>query len=301
MADRPLRGKRDIMRFWKLGILLVAALSFAHPSWAQSEKRVALIIGNDSYSGLKPLDNAVNDARAMDRMLKSLGWETILKTNASRHELNNAIDGFGGKLSSGAVGLFYYAGHGVESHGQNYLIPVDAVLESEADLRTDALGVDVVMTAMRAANNPMNIVILDACRDNPLKARSGSRGLAVVQAPSGSSSMFVAYAAAPGEKAEDGDKGGNGVFTGELVKALAEPGLKIEDVFKHAVAGVKARTGGRQVPWTQASLSGDFYFRPQAAVASVAAPAVAVAPAPNGGDKESLFWQSIKESKDPAD
>ncbi|MBI5163867.1 MAG: SUMF1/EgtB/PvdO family nonheme iron enzyme [Magnetospirillum sp.] len=277
-------------------VLVLAVLATAGSlAEAAEERRVALIVGNDAYRAMKPLDNAVNDARAIERELKALGWETTLKTNAGRRDLHAAIDAFGGKLSSGAVGLFYYAGHGIEARGQNFLVPVDATVETESDLRSDAVEAAEVIATMKAADNPMNIVILDACRDNPLKARSGSRGLAVIPVAGGSAGMFVAYAAAPGEKADDGAKGGNGVFTAELVKALQVPGLTIEQVFKRSVAGVKDRTGGRQVPWTQASLSGDFYFRPGAAKAEVPVTSG------GGGDKEALFWSTIKDSKDGAD
>jgi uncharacterized protein YgiM (DUF1202 family) len=274
-----------------LGIALVL---LACPAQANTERRVALIIGNDAYKGLKRLDNGVNDARAMERELKSIGFETLLKVNANRKEMHGAISEFGNKLAAGSVGLFYYAGHGIQSGDKNFLVPVDAVLESEDDLVVDAIDVGRVMHAMEAARNKLNIVVLDACRDNPLPkgGRSGSRGLAVVQAPTGT---FVAYATGPGKIAQDGDRGGNGVYTGELVKALREPGLKIEDVFKRAGNGVMEKTGGKQVPWTQASVQGDFYFRPP--VAGVMTPSTGGA----GVDKETVFWQSIQNSKQASD
>jgi uncharacterized caspase-like protein len=273
---------------WVVALLTVLNIS---PASAVEERRVALIIGNDSYKSLKRLDNGANDARAMAAELKAAGFETVLKTNAGRKEMHAAIGEFGGKLASGSVGLFYYAGHGIQSADKNFLIPVDADLQSEDDLDADAIDAGKVMRAMEAARNRLNIVILDACRDNPLPkgGRSGSRGLAVIPAPTGT---FVAYATGPGKKAEDGDRGGNGVYTGELIKALRQPGLKIEEVFKKAANGVMEKTGGKQVPWTQASLQGDFYFRPQAAT-----PAPAPAPAPAGGaDMDALFWSSVKDS-----
>ena len=277
---------------WVYLLVLAVGLAFtsAPAHAAPDDKRVALIIGNDAYKGLKRLDNGVNDARAMAAELKALGFETIVKTNAGRKDMHNAIGEFGGKLASGSVGLFYYAGHGIQSGDRNFLIPVDADLQSEDDLDADAIDVGKVMRAMEAARNKLNIVVLDACRDNPLPkgGRSGTRGLAVVQAPTGT---LVAYATGPGKVAQDGDKGGNGVYTGELLKALREPGLKIEDVFKKAGAGVAEKTGGKQVPWMQASISGDFYLRPGAAVAA--------AQSSGGTDKETVFWQSIQGNTDP--
>jgi formylglycine-generating enzyme required for sulfatase activity len=285
---------QNSMRRVLAAALMTLAVSVVGPAHADTERRVALIIGNDSYRSMKTLDNAVNDARAMDRELKAAGFETTLRTNASRKEINGAINEFADRLASGAVGLFYYAGHGIESKGQNFLVPVEAELTTERDLEDNAVDAGKVLRAMKDSGNKLNIVILDACRDNPLKSRSGSRGLAVI--PSGGAGLFVAYAAGPGEKAEDGAKGGNGIFTGELVKALREPGLKIEDVFKKVSAGVQERTGGRQVPYMTASIKGDFYFRP----GSAAAPVVRN-DGSGGGTNEGLFWQSIKDSRDASD
>jgi formylglycine-generating enzyme required for sulfatase activity len=273
-------------------VALLTVLNIS-PASAVEERRVALIIGNDSYKSLKRLDNGANDARAMAAELKAAGFETVLKTNAGRKEMHAAIGEFGGKLASGSVGLFYYAGHGIQSGERNFLVPVDADLQGEDDLDADAIDIGKVMKTMEAARNRLNIVILDACRDNPLPkgGRSGTRGLAVIPAPTGT---FVAYATGPGKIAQDGDRGGNGVYTGELVKALRQPGLKIEEVFKKAANGVMEKTGGKQVPWTQASLQGDFYFRPQGTVAP---------PAATGGnaDRDALFWSSIKDSRKAGD
>lgn len=157
---------------------------------------------------------------------------------------------------------------------------------------------------MAEAHNRLNIVILDACRNNPLpKGRSLSRGLARMDAPSGT---FIAYAAGPGQTAEDGSAGGNGVFTGELVKAIVLPGLPIEQVFKKAAAGVRSQTGDRQVPWTEASLQGDFFFHPAGtssviAAAPAAAPASPAAAATDAGAFELAFWNSVKDAKSPAE
>jgi hypothetical protein len=260
---------------------------------ASAETRIALIIGNSDYAdaALK-LANPVNDAVAMQRALKDAGFVTLVKLNASRKDFYNSVDDFAARIGRDphAVGLFYYAGHGVQADGTNYLIPVDARIESDADLEADAFDAGRVLRAMRQAQNDMNIVILDACRDNPLpRTRGAERGLTRMDAPNGT---FIAYAAAPGQVAHDGGKGGNGIFTGELVKAMAEPGVPLEQMFKTVIAGVRADTHGGQQPWSEASIQGDFYFH--AAVARPPPPADPV-------QIELAFWESIKNSKDPSD
>jgi uncharacterized caspase-like protein len=226
-----------------------------------AETRIALIIGNSDYANANlKLSNPANDAAAMQRALKAAGFETIVRLNARRLDFYRAVDEFSARIGRDqhAVGLFYYAGHGVQAEGTNYLIPVDADIQSEADLDANAFDAGRVLRAMKTAQNEMNIVILDACRDNPLpKTRGIERGLARMDAPSGT---FIAYAAAPGQSAQDGTSGTNGVFTGELVKAMAETGVPLEQMFKKVIAGVKADTHGAQQPWSEASIQGDFYF-----------------------------------------
>ena len=292
------------MRWW---IFLLLMLSGSLPGATEgAERRVALIIGNDAYVKINALHNAGNDARRMEQALRAAGFETTLRVDAKRRTLYQVIDAFAAQIagSPDTVGLFYYAGHGIQANGNNYLIPVDADIESEADLEAEAVDAGKVLRAMAEAHNRLNIVILDACRNNPLpKGRSLSRGLARMDAPSGT---FIAYAAGPGQTAEDGSAGGNGVFTGELVKAIVLPGLPIEQVFKKAAAGVRSQTGDRQVPWTEASLQGDFFFHP-AGTSTVIAAAPAAAPAPpaavatDAGAFELAFWNSVKDAKSPAE
>ena len=280
-------------------IALLAALSTA--SAALAEKRIALIIGNGEYANKDlRLANPVNDANAMDQALKAAGFETILVPNAKRRDFYRAVDEFGARLARdpGSVGLFYYAGHGVQADGVNYLIPVDAEIEAQSDLDANAYDAGKVLKAMRQAQNQMNLVILDACRNNPLpKTRGIDRGLARMEAPSGT---FIAYAAAPGQEAHDGAKGTNGVFTGELVKAMAEPGMPLEQMFKKVIAGVKADTQGKQEPWTEASIQGEFYFHLKVGGDGAPAPAPAE-PAVDQKQIELAFWTSIQNSTDPAD
>jgi len=287
------------MRLAAMVVLAGLFAALAGPALAQ-EKRVALVIGNDAYKGLPKLNNAVADARAMDKKLKELGFETIVRTNVGRTDMGRAISEFGRKIGTPeTVGLVFYSGHGIQAFDRNWLIPVDANLESDDDLQTEAVDAQRILAAMDEARNPLNIVILDACRDNPLpkKGRSAARGLAVVSvAPRGS---VIAYSASPNQKADDGNPGTNGVYTAELLKALDEPGLTVEQVLKRANGGVQRATGGRQVPWFNASIQGDFYFRPGAPGA-----VVTPAPAPVGPDAatvELAFWDSVKNSTDVAD
>jgi Caspase domain/Bacterial Ig domain len=224
---------------------------------AGSEKRVALVIGNSQYKEA-PLRNPTNDARGMAAILRELGFEVTLGEDLSKREMGEAIRAFGQQLRGGNVGLFYFAGHGVQVNGINYLIPIGAQIEKELDVEFEAVHVDRVLAEMEAAENKMNIVILDACRGNPLarSSRSGTRGLAPVLAPSGT---LIAYATAPGSVAADGD-GRNGLYTEVLLQQIRLPDLKIEDVFKGVRRAVKAKSRGRQVPWETSALEGDFYF-----------------------------------------
>ncbi len=278
------------LKFSIVAILLSVALS------SNAETRIALIIGNSDYANAAMrLANPVNDAAAMQRALQDAGFVTVVKLNAKRVDFYRSVDDFAAKIGRDphAVGLFYYAGHGVQADGTNYLIPVDAEIESDADLEANAFDAGRVLRAMKAAQNDMNIVILDACRDNPLpKARGAERGLTRMDAPNGT---FIAYAAAPGQIAHDGIKGSNGIFTGELVRAMAEPGVPLEQMFKSVIAGVRADTHGGQQPWSEASIQGDFYFH------AVAERAQTSASHTDPLQIELAFWESIKNSRDPSD
>jgi hypothetical protein len=255
-----------------------------------SERRVALIIGNDTYTHLPALNNARKDAEDMAVKLRELGFETILKVNAGRRDMARALRDFEGRLSSGATGLAFFAGHGIQSDGKNYLIPANANIEVEADLDAEAMTAQAVLAAMERAGNPLNIVILDACRDNPLpkRTRSARRGLTVVGIPAGAKGTAILYAAGEGQTAADGPRGGNGVFTGELLRVLDEPGLSLEQVFKRVNRRVQRRTNNRQRPWSLVSLQGDFVFR--GGESQVATPRSSS----GGMTAEVVFWQSAE-------
>jgi len=226
-----------------------------------SRKRIALVIGNSNYRS-SPLKNPVNDARAMAATLRQLGFEVEERTNLGYIAMNEAVEGFGRKLRTGGVGLFYYAGHGMQVNGSNYLIPTDARIESESEVRYKALDAGLVMSKMEQAKSDINIVVLDACRDNPFSRsfRSAGHGLASIDAPIGT---IIAYATAPGKTASDGEGNKNSLFTTELVKAMETPGLRVEDVFMLTRKAVREKSANTQVPWESSSLEGKFRFIPK--------------------------------------
>ena len=228
------------------------------------EKRVALVIGNNKYAGAA-LRNPVNDATAMAKKLQDMGFEVMLRTDITQRQMNRAIGEFGDKLSPGSVGLFYYAGHGMQSRGKNYLVPVDAEITGESSVSTESVDVERVLDQLSPARLAM--VILDACRNNPFERRfrSGAgRGLAQIDAPAGT---LIAYATAPGKVALDGE-GQHGTYTEALLRAIERPGLRVEDVFKQVRIDVLRVTSNQQIPWESSSLTGEFAFRPAKTVAA---------------------------------
>lgn len=227
-----------------------------HVADTAKDKRIALVIGNAKYRE-SVLKNPVNDAHAMARVLRAFGFDVIERTDVTQKEMNRAITLFGEKLSSGGVGLFYYAGHGMQVRGKNFLVPVDAMIEGESAVRSESVDLDLVLDQLSATR--VGMVILDACRNNPFERsfRSGAGGgLAQVDAPKG---VLVAYATAPGKVAADGT-GKHGLYTSELLRALEEPGRRIEDVFKQVRVRVASATNDQQIPWESSSLTGDFFF-----------------------------------------
>jgi len=224
-------------------------------------KRFALIIGNSNYESV-PLKNPVNDARAMADALAECGFEVTMLENANKRKMEEAIRAFGAKLNPQSAGLFYFAGHGLQVNGTNYLVPLSARIEKESDIEFETVDAGRVLAEFANARAALSIVILDACRDNPFAAstRSLTRGLAVVKLPRDASGTLVAYATSPGNVARDG-KGQNGLYTEELLRHMRTPGLKLEDVFKLTRINVKERSKGEQVPWENSSIDGDFFFK----------------------------------------
>ncbi|MDD5272337.1 MAG: caspase family protein [Methylovulum sp.] len=226
-----------------------------------SGRKVALVFGNETYTH-SPLSNPVRDANSMAAALQGYGFEVIKKTNATRMQMREAIRQFGDNIKTAQVVLFYYSGHGMQVKGENYLLPVDADIKREFEVADQSIVVSSVLGAIEETGQHSNIIILDACRDNPFKgwSRSSASGLARMDTPPGS---FLAYATAPGSVAADGEPGSNGLYTSYLLKYMSTPGLKIEEVFKKVRVDVMSRSDGSQVPWESSSLTQDVYFIPE--------------------------------------
>jgi len=261
--------------YW-ICVLLVALLAATasaqnRDAEARAERRVALVIGNADYDQGR-LRNPVKDASAVAQALQRAGFEVIAKENADRVAMYEAIIAFGDRLKeTKGAGLFYFSGHGLQVQGKNFMVPVRARITSERMVETEAIDVNRVLAEMDAAQARVNIVILDACRDNPYARsfRSAAIGLAQIDAPRGT---LIAYATAPGKVAEDGT-GQNSPYTAALVKHIAASGLPIEAVFKRVRVDVLGGTRNRQEPWEASSLTGDFFFFPPVGtVASVRPP-----------------------------
>lgn len=267
--------------------LLISCLAFLVAASAlPAQERLALIIGNGGYGVVEALDNPPSDAQLMAETLRGTGFEVTLLTDADQAEMLAAIGRFGRRLRAAgaeATGLFYYAGHGVQSFGENYLLPVDVTLTDAADLPLVAVEAQAILRQMFSARNRTNIVILDACRNNPFEALPdlGDNGLAEMKAPTGT---FLAYSTGPGEVALDG-LGRNSPFTAALAEHVDAPGVPIEQMFKTVRVEVMRATNGRQVPWDTSSLTSDFTFVPQAAAPAASASA--------------SLWAMVRESGDP--
>ena len=252
----------------------------SHPG----EYRVALVIGNSTYPQA-PLVSPAKDARDMTEELQKVGFHVINLENASAAQMFVALREFGDTLRRvGGIGLFYYAGHGVQLDGENYLVPVNTDVQRLHEIKYQSLNLNQVLDELGAAGNRLNIVILDACRNNPFTrdSRSLQNGLAPLNYSNTPSGTYISFATGPGQVAIDGDD--NGLFTKHLLANMSTPGLPIEQVFKRVRAGVMAETDGAQIPWENSSLTGDFFFQqqpaanPQAPVSSAPTPVSTPAP-----------------------
>jgi Caspase domain len=261
---------------------------------APGAARVALVLGNAAYADA-PLLNPVRDARAVAALLARQGFEVITAHDADRARMHDALRRTGQALRGRqGVALLYYAGHGLQIDWRNYMLPVDVRIASAADVPRLGLDVQAVLETFRAAGTRTNILVLDACRDNPFGSSGGPRGLAPMDAPAGT---FFAYATAPGNVAEDGTEAdGNGLYTRFLLQELGQPGARIEDVFKRVRLHVRRATAGRQTPWESTSLEEDFVFATGQKVQ-----------APDAGEREREFaaeraaWERIRDSQRPED
>jgi len=224
----------------------------------RNSKRIALVIGNANYVSA-PLKNPLNDAADISASLRQSGFEVIDQRNATLQEMTRGIREFGDKLLKSDVGLVYYSGHGLEVKGRNYLLPVNASMIREDEIAFQAIDANLILEKMNTAKKSVNILIVDACRDNPFARsfRSTNRGLAQMDAPTGT---IVSFSTSPGKTASDGD-GRNSPFTKNLVKAMMRADMPIEAMFKEVRKSVVEETKGQQTPWESSSLIGDFYFK----------------------------------------
>ena len=280
----------------------------------KKETRVALIVGNSDYKSA-PLENPANDASDLANALEKKGFKVLVRENVGERGLKEAVDTFAKHLQKGGIGLFFFAGHGIQVKDQNFLMPVDIGFDSEADIAYKGVSAEYVLSRMAEAGNRVNIVILDACRNNPFQAaKKSSKGLGVMNVGRAEVGTFIAYATSPGSVAADGT-GRNGLYTRSLLRALDSTDSDIDKVFGRVRTGVVQETAGAQVPWTSSSVVGSFFFdvaedvvaqglAAQAKPASsanenfFAAGAVA---APYDPVQEQIVWNRIKDSRNPAD
>jgi uncharacterized caspase-like protein len=239
---------------------------------AGPEQRIALVIGNSNYQNVTQLSNPDNDAKSVAQLLNAAGFEVILATDVSHNEMIQVVQDFSGKIAErgpNTVAMVYYAGHGVQLAGENYLVPVDARISSEPDLINGSVRLVDVMATLDSIPSRMKIAILDACRNNPFPTlNDAGRGLAIVDAPNGS---IVAYSTAPGTEALDGI-GDHSPYTAAFLRLAHEKNLPIEQLFKRVRLEVNNSTGGQQTPWESSSLTSDFFFFGDTAVAATRAP-----------------------------
>lgn len=278
-----------------LALILFAALGGA----ARAERRVALVIGNAAYTDVPALRNSRNDAEDVARALAQLGFDVTSGLDLDGAAFTRAVAAFSRKLDGADVALFYYSGHGVQVNDQNYLIPVDAHVEDEFGLKREGVALADILGEMEGRAK-LNLVFLDACRDNPLAERlrrqalaanrSGAIGRGLARIDVAAQDMLLVYATGPGKVASDGT-GRNSPFTTALLQHVAEPGVEIESLMKRVTAGVRLATGGMQEPERLSRLSAEFYF----AKAEPAAPAMAPAvPAPAAAEEAAKAFEAAK-------
>ena len=253
--------------------------------------RVALVIGNAAYKS-SPLSNPVNDAQDMAKSLRGLGFDVVERTNITSKQIGRILRAFRTKIKPGDVALVFYAGHGLQINGENYLPAVDADIVGEEDVPNQSLSTRQIMDVLAESKSSMNLVFLDACRDNPYARsfRSATRGLSRENAPSGT---LISYATRPGSVAADGT-GRNGLYTSVLLKAMEETNQPIEQVLKQVVRGVTAASNGAQEPWMEGSVTGDFCFGKCREIGIASPPVQPVSNANSKPDAAARAWEQAK-------
>jgi uncharacterized caspase-like protein len=291
---------------------LIAAMSVAallvSANVAKADKRVAFVVGNGAYKNVAPLPNPATDAKSMAKVLRNVGFDVVEGTNLTRDKMTERLLEFGKKAEGADVALFFYAGHGIALNGTNYLLPVDADIKSEMDVKLgNAVNVDVTLE-QTMADAKVKLVFLDACRDNPfaskIKSNSPTRSLSVQQGlaemKSGEGTL-IAFATGPGQTALDGEVGTNSPFTRALMANIAAPGVEIQQAMTKVRAQVNEETNKNQLPWGHTNLIGSVYLNPApaapgAVVEAPNTPAVTTGPV---SEVELEFWRSIKDSNKP--
>jgi Tfp pilus assembly protein PilF len=271
----------------------------------QQQKRIALVIGNANYQVGK-LDTPLNDATDMEAALNELGFEVILLKDSSKRQMDDALDQFSTRINQGYVGLFYYAGHGMQVEGENYLIPVNVQIKAEKDVEYESMPLGKILGRMESAGNQINIVILDACRDNPFRkfSRSSSRGLTTPVQPA--SGTLIVFATAPGKVASDG-MGRNGLFTSYLLKYIKTPNLDVDLMLRQVRSNVAKDTKNYQVPWNSSSLTGEFAFnqKPETITSKPSPPTTFSTPQPQPSPSPQLtataFYDSGNSKRESGD
>jgi len=252
-----------MLRRTVLSVMAAAGLLWSAGA-AMAESRMALVIGQSAYRAVTPLPNPANDAKAMAQLLGDAGFEVTTAPDLSQNALRQAVSDFAAQVAAkgkDTVALVFYAGHGMQIDGENFLVPIDIDPKREADIPLQAVRLNDILNTLTSVPSRMRIVLLDACRNNPFPdiGKTAGRGLAIVDAKFGAPGTFLSFSTSPGAEAEDGS-GANSPYTTALLTAAKEPGLSIEDAFKRVRVSVNKATDGRQTPWESSSLTDDFRF-----------------------------------------
>jgi hypothetical protein len=295
------------MRYFTVMLSLICMLFAADA--AKADRRVAFVVGNGAYKNVAQLPNPPIDAKAMASVLRNVGFEVVEGTNLTRDKMTERLLEFGKKAQGADVAVFFYAGHGIAIGGTNYLLPIDADIKSEMDVKLGAaINIDLTLD-QTMSDAKVKLVFLDACRDNPfaakIKSNSSTRSVSVqaglAEMKSGEGTL-IAFATGPGQTAMDGQEGTNSPFTRALIAHITTPGVEIQQAMTEVRAQVNEETNKGQLPWGHTNLIGSVYLNPVAAPAAGAAapaPSAAVASTSSGTDVELEFWRSVKESNKP--
>ena len=290
-----MRRLRLLSSFTVLLVLPSLSAETHQPAAGDSPRKIAFVVGNDSYSA-SPLKNGVNDARAMAAALESIGFHVTKHENVGRVSMERGVDAFASLIQPGDLALFFYAGHGIEIDGENYLLPVDFRAQDAVDAKYEAYAARRVLEKMHARGARVRIALLDACRNNPFAGRSAGGGLGRMNAVEGE---FIAFATAPKRTASDNGAETNGLFTKHLVRALLKPDLRIQDVFKQTQQAVHAASNGTQVPYAEDGVIGDLYLTGGARGRDIVLARPAAAEPDTNQQAEVAFWQSVERDNTP--